>query len=144
MLGVTLMLVLGVTLMLGVTLGVAENDGFGVVVIVTDGVVLTTGVPVMLMLGVILGLDVTLVVTLGVIVTVVDIVGVIVTLGVELGVRLGVTEGDPAINDLVTAKGSQISLFTIFTLDAEKGISTTIPETRSFTSTLEATKFISS
>lgn len=140
-LGVTLTVILGDTLILGVADGEVETDGLGVLLTVIDGVTLTDGVELIPIDGVTVGVAVTLTVTLGVTLTLVDIVGVIDMLGVKLGVRLGVTDGDPGIKDLTTTYDSQTSSLTTFMLDAEKGIFTIIPDTKSITSTLDATKF---
>jgi hypothetical protein len=134
----------GVTLIVGLTLGVGEKDGFGVVVTVTDGVTLAPGEELTVILGVTLGVAVMLTVTLGVTLTLVLMLGVMLILGVIEGVTLGVTEGDPAIRDLMTVNGSQTSTLTNFTLYAENGTSTVIPETRSLVSTLDAIKLTSS
>ena len=141
--GVTVMDTLGVTLIDGVAGGVTEKEGFGETLIDTEGVTLNGGTEV-LTLGVILGVAVALIVTLGVLLGLTDIVGVIVTLGVELGVILGVTEGDPGIRLLVTTLGLHVSSLTNFILEAENGMSTIIPDTRSLTSTFDATKLVSS
>lgn len=141
-LGVTLTVILGDTLMLGVADGDTETEGLGVLLTVTDGVTLAPGVEVTLIEGVIVGVLDILTVTLGVILMLVVMVGVTEILGVKLGVKLGVTEGDPGISDLTTVYGSQMSSLTNFILEAENGISTITPETRSFTSTLDATKLV--
>jgi len=141
---VTLGVVVIVTLTLGVIVGVEEIEGLGVLVTVADGVILAPGEELTVMLGVILGVLVTLVPILGVTLTLVLMLGVILTLGVLDGVILGVIEGDPATRDLTTTNGSQTSTLINFMLLAEKGTSKVIPETRSLVSTLVANILISS